>query len=87
MYEKKIVELIKQVEYEESRSADFEGQLMEMRQCLSDSKRSIQVMHKFEHVRFFSFLILSHIKTKWIWLSGFLFLIYFFCMQYYEYVL
>ena len=72
MYEKKIVELIKQVEYEESRFADLEGQLMEMRQHLSDSKRSVQVIHKFEHVCFLVFIVIP-CKTKWIWLCGSLF--------------
>ncbi|ONK71845.1 uncharacterized protein A4U43_C04F12980 [Asparagus officinalis] len=43
MYEKKMVELIKQVEQEESHSSDLEGQLMEMRKHLIDSETSIQV--------------------------------------------
>lgn len=43
MYEKKIVELIKQVEYEHSRYADLEGQLMDMQQELCVSKQSVQV--------------------------------------------
>lgn len=46
MYEKKVMELIKQLEDERSRSASLEEQLAEMCQNLSDNKKSHQRQHK-----------------------------------------
>lgn len=47
MYEKKIAQLIKQLEDESSRCADLEEQLSGMRDYLSGNKKSVQVVFYF----------------------------------------